>query len=198
MKQQINLYQIEKKKWALDFTFQYMTWSLLAFLGILLIITVIDTVNHISVKGELTELQKEQAGKSKALQTIAGQVPEERTREQLMNEIKKYQTEKQAKEEVLASLAAELNNNKFSAYLDALAAKTISGLWFTKLSFKENGNFIALEGVAVKPEYLPNLITALAKDPAFDGKEFQLFKESLDEKTHQINFVLETKSVSQP
>lgn len=199
MKQQINLYQVEKRKWVLDLTFQYMVWGLLAFLGVLLIITTITTIKHFSSKGELTQLEKEQMGKAKALQTIAGQVPEARTREQLVNEIKKYETEKQTKQEILASLAAEVgHDNGFSAYLEALSNKTISGLWFTKLSFKENGNVISLEGKALKPEYVPNLITGLSKDPAFEGKKFQLFKESLDDKTQRIDFVLETKSVKQP
>lgn len=199
MKQQINLYQVEKRKWAMDLTFQYLVWALLAFLGILLTITVGVSIKHFSAKNELTQLEKEQAGKSKALQTIASQVPEERTREQLMNEIKKYEMEKQAKQEVLDSLAANSgHDNEFSGYLDALATKTISGLWFTKLNFKENGNVILLEGSTTKAEYVPNLITGLSKDPAFGGKKFELFKISQDEKTQQINFVLETKSAKQP
>lgn len=199
MKQQINLYQAEEQKWVWDLTFQYMVWGLLAFFGILFIITVSITVKHFSTKSELTQLEKEQVGKAKVLQTISGQVPEERTREQLMNEIKKYEMEKQAKQEILDSLAANSGHEHgFSGFLDALSTKTLSGLWFTKLSFKEHGNVILLEGSTTKPEYVPNLITGLSKDPAFTGKKFQLFRESLDEKTQQINFVLETKSAKQP
>ncbi|HXH54474.1 MAG TPA: PilN domain-containing protein [Gammaproteobacteria bacterium] len=199
MKQQINLYQVEKRKWVLDLTFQYLVWGGLAFLGILLIITANATFKNFSVKRELTQLQKEQMGKSKALQMIAGQIPEERTREQLVNEIKKYESEKQVKQEILNLLAAKSGRDKgFSSYLEALSAKTLPGLWFTKLSFKENSNVILLEGSATKPEYVPNLITGLSNDSAFSGKNFQLFKASLNEKTEQIDFVLETKSVKQP
>lgn len=199
MKQQINLYQVEKQKWSLDLTFQYLVWGLLAFLSVLFIVTVSATINHFSVKSELTQLEKEQAGKSQALQSIASQMPAERTREQLMNEIKNYQDEKQAKEEILNSLSETVGADKgFSAFLDALSTKTLSGLWFTKFSFKENGKFILLSGSATKPEYVPNLITGLSNDPAFSGKKFQVFKESLNEKTQQIDFVLETKAVTEP
>lgn len=199
MKQQINLYQVEKRKWVLDLSFQYLIRIGAAFLGILFIISLGIAIKHFSVKSELTQLQKEQLAKSKALQNISGQIPEERTREQLVNEIKKYETEKKTKQEILDSLATKSGQDKgFSSYLEALSTKTISGLWFTKLSFKENGNLILLEGSATKPEYVPSLITGLSNDPAFSGKKFQLFKEVLDEKTTQINFVLETKSVSQP
>jgi hypothetical protein len=199
MKQQINLYQVEKHKWVLDLTFQYLIWGGLAFLGVLLIITANATFKNFSVKRELTQLQKEQMGKSKALQMITGQIPEERTREQLANEIKKYETEKQVKQEILNLLAEKNGHDKgFSGYLEALSTKTLPGLWFSKLSFKENGNAIVLEGSATKPEHVPNLITGLRNDPAFSGKIFQLFKASLNEKTEQIDFVLETKSVKQP
>lgn len=199
MKQEINLYQVDKKKWIIDLTFEYLIWGLLGFLGILLIVTLSATFNHFSVKGQLTQLEKEQEGKSKALQTIAGQVPAERTREQLMNDIKKYQDQKQAKQEILNSLAETIGADKgFTGFLDALATKTRLGLWFTKLSFRENGNFISLQGHSLKPEYVPTLITGLSNDPAFSGKKFILFKEALDDKTQQIDFVLETKSAEKP
>lgn len=199
MKQQINLYQVEKRKWVFDLSFQYLVWGILAFLMILLIATAGGTIKHLLTKNELMQLQKEQMGKSKALQTISGQVPEERTREQLVNEIKKYEAEKKAKQEILDSLAASSGQDKgFAGYLEALSTKTILGLWFKKLSFTDNGNAILLEGSAIKPEYVPNLITRLSNDAAFSGKTFQLFKESRDEKTQQIDFVIETKTEKQP
>jgi Tfp pilus assembly protein PilN len=199
MKQKINLYQVEKRKWVLGLTFQYLVWGVLAFLGILFIVTMDITIKHFSVKNALTQLQKEQAGKSKALQSISGQMPEERTREQLVNEIKKYETEKKAKQEILDSLAANSgNDNGFSGYLEVLSLKTRAELWFTKLSFTENGNVILLEGSATKPEYVPNLIIGLSDAPAFAGKKFQLFKELLDEKTQQVDFVIETKMAKKP
>ncbi len=199
MKQVINLYQVDKRKWMIELTFEYLVWGLLGFLGILLIITLSAAINHFSVKGQLTQLEKEQAGKSKTLQTIASQVPAERTREQLMNDIKKYQNQKQEKQEILNALAESVGADKgFTGFLDALSTKTRLGLWFTKLSFKENGNFISLQGSSLKPEYVPTLITGLSNDPAFSGKEFILFKEALDEKTQQIDFVLETKPMEKP
>jgi hypothetical protein len=200
MKQQINLYQVEKQQqWFMTFTFQHMIWLLAAFLGTLLIETLVASIQHILVKRELTQLEKKQTGKSAALQNIIGQVPEERTREQLVNEIKKYETEKQEKQEILNLLSEKIDHGKFfSGYLDALSKETISGLWFTKVRFTENGDAVVLEGKSMKPEYVPNLIGGLSKDPAFDGKVFQVFKAALDDKTQQIDFVLQTKLVEKP
>lgn len=199
MKQQINLYQIEKQKWIFNITFQHLILAGAAFLGILCMITLYEAFHHFSVQDQLAQLQKDQINKTKSLQKIAGQMPEERTREQLINELKKYESEKQIKQEILALLATNsLRNKGFSAYLETLSTKTSAGLWFTKLRFQENGNFILLEGSAVKPEYVPTLITDLGSESAFSGKQFELFKVSRDEKTEKINFVIETKATKQP
>ena len=112
MKQQINLYQVEQRKWILELNFQYLAWGILAFSGILLIVTAGGTIKHLLTKNELTQLQKEHIGKAKALQTISGQVPEERTREQLVNEIKKYEAEKRRSKKFLDSLAASSGQDK--------------------------------------------------------------------------------------
>ncbi len=199
MKQQINLYQIEKQKWIFNITFQYLILVCALFLGILFMITLYEAVHHFSMRDQLTQLQKDQMHKSKALQTIAGQVPEERTREQLVNEIKRYEDEKQAKKEILALLETNsLRNKGFSDYMEALSTKTSLGLWFTKLRFQENDNVILLEGSAVKAEYVPTLITDLGGESVFSGKQFELFKISRDEKTEKINFVIATKAATQP
>lgn len=198
MKQQINLYQVEKQKWVFNITFQYLIWSGIVFLSILFVVTIQAVVNHIAAKSELTQLQKDQINKSKALKTMISQMPEEHTREKLVNELKNYEAEKQVKQGILAALAVSMPKNKgFSTYLEALSTKTRSGLWFTQLSFEEKGNVISLVGSAAKPEFVPNLITDLSNDPAFAGKQFELFKVSLDEKREKVNFVLKTKAAKQ-
>jgi Tfp pilus assembly protein PilN len=194
MNQHINLYQKEKKKWMADFTFQYMVWFFGAFLGLLVIVSAYDVIQYLYAQKALDTLNKEQADKNKKLLAISGQVPEERTREQLLSEIKKYETEKQTKQEIISVLAAQTNQiSGFSEYFDSLSKQVMPGLWLTGFSFKDNGASLSLEGSTLKPEYVPQLITKLSAEPAFKGKTFHLFKISLDEKTKRINFILETK-----
>ena len=199
MKQQINLYQVEKQKWIFNLSFQYLAWGSLVFLLLLLIMTSNGAFKHFSLQRELTQLQKAEKLKSKKLALMTSQIPEEGIVKKLVEELKKYETEKQLKQDILDTLAAKSAENKgFSDYLEALSLKTMPGLWFTKLSFQENGKLILLEGSATNPEYVPNLIMALSSQPGFSGKNFQLFKESFNEKTNQIDFVLETKSAKKP
>jgi len=196
MKQQINLYQKEKKQWALDLTFQYMVWFFGLFFALLLIVSTYDIIQHLSAKKEFDILSKEQAEKNKKLLTISGQMPEEKTRDQLLAEIKKYETEKQTKQEILSVLAAQTNKiSGFSAYFESFSRQAMPGLWLTRFSFKDNGASLSLEGGTLKPEYVPQLITNLGAEAVFKGKTFQLFKIFLDEKTKQIDFVLETSMV---
>jgi len=200
MKQQINLYQIEKKKVSLQFTFQYMLVLLGAFLAVLFVITGVNVFKHVTIKKELTALGKEQMAKSQKLSNIAGQVPEEQTRNQILAEINKYETERKEKEELL-SLLIEAQTRKidgFSGFFESLARGSTDGIWLTHFMFKDGGDYISLEGKALGPESVTKLIAGLSKETVFIGKSFNLFKVSLDEKTRQIDFALETKDYAQP
>lgn len=202
MKQQINLFQVKKEKKKLEFTFQHMLVLFGGFLTVLLLITSVNMYKHLTIKKELTVLSKEQMAKNQKLQVIANQVPEEQTRNQIIAEINKYQSEKQEKEEVLQLLvnAQTKKIDGFSEFFESLArgSSSATGIWLTHFSFKEGGDYLSLEGKALKPDSVTRLITGLSKEDSFKGKSFELFKVSLDEKTRQIDFVLETRNLVQP
>ena len=202
LKQQINLYQVKKEKKKLEFTFQYMLILFGGFLSVLLLITAVNLYKHLTIKKELTVLSKEQLAKNQKLQVIANQVPEEQTRNQIIAEINKYQAEKQEKEEVLQLLinAQVKKIDGFSDFFESLArgVSETSGIWLTHFTFKEGGDYMSLEGKALKPDSVTRFIAGLSKEAPFKGKSFELFKVSLDEKTRQIEFVLETRNYEQP
>lgn len=199
MIQQINLYQIRKPK-EIKFTFDNMLLIVAVFLSFLGIMTTFSAVKYFGATKELTKLTKEQVTKNEKLQLITGQVPKEKTRDEIITEIKSYEAEKQEKQEMLSLLSsAEIAGAKgFARYFETLANNAIQGVWLDRIHFKDNDNSISLEGKALQPEYVTKLIEKLVADPSFQGKAFQLFKLSLDEKAKQVEFILQTKPEPHP
>lgn len=196
MIQKINLYQVEKKRISFAFTFHQASWILgIFFLGLSLI-TVYDLVKHFLIRKELKVLDSEQLAKAKKLQVIAGKVPEERTRNQIMTDIKQYENEKKEKEEIISLLSAEEHSviDELSAYFEAVSRRTIAGIWLTSLQFQNNGDQVTLKGQALSAEYVPEFVAALSLEPKFKGKSFEIFRVILDEDKKKVDFVLQTKA----
>ncbi len=200
MSQQINLYQVEKQKFKIRFEFKEAVVLFSVFFSIIFITTTIDMVKHLTIKKEYSVLDKEQQAKSQKLQVISGQMPEEQTRNDIVAQIKKYQDDKQSKLEILGQLAVAQSgkNINFSDYFVSLAKRAVTGLWLTSFSIKDSGGNLSIEGITLKPDYVPLLISGLSSEAVFSGKTFQLFKISTDDKTNQIGFELETKAVDEP
>jgi len=195
MSQQINLYQVEKKVFKLNFNFKQSLFFAGGFLVILVLMSSVDLIQHFLIKKTYHVLGKEQQSKTAKLQNIAGQIPEEQTRNAIMNEIKLYETQRKEKTDIINLLSSgeDAANNGFARYLEALAKKAVPGLWLTSFSIKGNGETLALSGMADNPEYIPMLIAALSDESVFQGKTFGVFKISTDAKTQAMLFDLETK-----
>jgi len=200
MSQQINLYKLDNNKFPIDFTFQYAFILFAIFGAALLVITTVDMVRHMNIKKEFSILDKEQQKKVEKLQNIAGKIPQEQDREQIVAEIKLYESEKKSKQEILALLETAQSSKipGFSGYLESLAKEAVPGLWFTRFNFKDNGNSLSFYGRTLKPEFVPQLISGLSSESLFRGKMFQSFRISMDEKTGELSFVLETRASEQP
>jgi hypothetical protein len=171
-----------------------------AIFSVLFAITSVDLYKHLTIRKELNILGREQMEKNQKLQAIAGQIPEEQTRNQILSEIKNEENEKKEKEEML-SLLINAQSNKiggFSGYFESLAKGFVDGLWLTDINLRENGDSFSLTGKALRPELVPELIAKLGNEEIFKGKSFQVFKMLLDEKTKQIDFILETRPIQTP
>lgn len=200
MSQIINLYKAEKKVFKLNFNFKQSAYCLGGFLVVIVVVSCVDLAQHFWVKKTYNTLGKEQQFKTEKLQAIAGKMPEEKTRNEIMDEVNLYEAQKKEKTEILNLLSEgeSETNNKFSRYFEALAKKTVPGLWLTNFSIKGNGTALALSGMVSDPEFIPTLISALSEEPVFQGKTFGVFKVSKDEKTHNMIFDLETKRKEEP
>lgn len=200
MKQEINLYQVEKQRFKFRLNFKEASYVFGAFFTVIFLVTAVDLTKHFMIKKEYTTLDKEQQAKSQKLQVIAGNMPQEKTRNQIVNEVKDYQDQNQSKTTILGLLANAISSKStpYSDYLEALARKAVPGLWITNIGIKGNGNDLSIQGKTLSPQYVPLLISRLGGESVFKGKSFEVFKISTDEKTGEISFNLETKASLQP
>jgi hypothetical protein len=200
MKQEINLYQVEKQRFKFRLNFKEASYGFIAFFVVIFLITAVDLMRHFMITKEYSTLDKEQQAKSQKLQVIAGNMPEEKTRNEIVNEVKNYQDQNQSKTTILGLLASATSSKTthYSDYLEALARKAIPGLWLTNIGIRDNGNDLSIEGKTLSPQYVPLLISGLGGESVFKGKTFEVFKISTDEKTGEISFNLETKASLQP
>lgn len=194
MKQSINLFVAEKKGLTSLFTSREVVWILSGFFGILMIITIVNLYKHFNIKKQLNILGKERIEQSQKLQEMAGQIPEEETRNQIIASIRKMETEKKEKQELLDLLqTAQTRKIKgYSGFFDALARENVPGLWLTSFGFKEGGDIVYLKGESLKAEYVPEMIKKLSQEPVFQGKTFELFDLTMNEKTKRFEFTLQT------
>lgn len=194
MAQQINLYQKEilQKEQLLDF--KQSLRILYILLGVLLLATVVEIVRHFSMQNEVKNLEQVKATYNKELKKTQKGVVIKMSREQMLKQIQILEEQKVLHQNMVEELKKIKISGMggFSKFLTALAEQTTTGVWFTHFVFRNPGNYIALEGKVQKPELLPNLIDNLSKEPVFEGQTFQVFKLSVDEKTKEINFILQT------
>lgn len=194
--QQINLYQPEIKKEEDQFSFSQMTRYWLWLLIGLVLLTFIETYRHYSSQAELKKLAKVKEEVNKQLSLTAKEAAITGSKEELQKEIESLQ-KKQALENAMIEKLKQVETGAgtgFSKYLNALSEQTVIGVWLTGFSLKDRGQVVTLEGRATAPVLVPQMIANLSQEDVFKGKTFQVFKLSIDEKTSEVNFVLQGKS----
>lgn len=195
MLQQINLYRPEKKKKEFDLRFEQLVSVFQIYLLGLGLLTAYDSYVYYSDKQQAEALTKLHSERAKQLESISKKVPKEQTRQQIINKIEQFQREIQGKERIysMLALAQKSRISGYASYLESLAKLTVQGLWLTEFVFKNNGQYMLLEGKAVEPNLVPELITSLSASKDFSGKTFEVFKLNLDEESKHVEFILETK-----
>lgn len=194
MKQQINLYQLDRKKPGMVLSFMQMLQIVGILAAVLFMMTLYKGYDYFHKKKLLTELEKKQNEVNKQLVITSGKVTAPQTREEILTEIKQLQEQVTINEEILFTLV-KLQSGRtlgFSRYLKALAEQTQPGVWLVNFAFQEGGEFITLKGNALKAAEVPKFLEGLGSEPVFAGKSFQVFKVATDEKTQHLHFILET------
>lgn len=196
MNQQINLYQIEKKKPDNRVTFSQVSMGFLGYVAFLVLMALSSVYGCMVTKIEVSKLEKMQTQKQKILASMLDNVDKQKANEKVLVDLKEREAKNSIKKNLLNTLSLPDNKKviKYSDYFEAVARRKIEDLWITKVLIKKEGSYLLIEGGCLRPSAIMQFITTLKMEPAFSGKIFQLFSVSFDEKANKTSFSLETGS----
>ncbi len=141
--------------------------------------------------------------RNRTLQNLIGQMEQQHSSQFSLSvdtplldaQLEQLQQQNQTQQQLLAYLSHHHFGNKsgFSAMLEDLANYRIEGVWLTDFSFTHGGQFLTIQGYALRSDLVPRYIDNLAKATSFKGKAFTLFKMSQpDNAQHHYQFSLRT------
>ncbi len=194
MKQQINLYKVEKREVDARINFEQVRIGFWVCFCFLFLMTTHNFYGFIMDKADLYKLEQVKVAQQKDLDSMMGLVEKQKASDKIIAELQAYHDKNTEKEALLKNLSTSENTKviAYSNYLESLAKKTIPGLWVDKLVIKDSGNYLFLVGECLSPELVTQFIASLSSEPAFSGKTFSVFAMSMDEKTKKITFGVET------
>ncbi len=195
MKQQINLYKVEKREVDTRINFEQVRMGFWVCFGFLFLMTTHNLYGFIMDKADLYKLEQVQLAQKKDLGSMMDLVEKQKASDKIIAELQSYHDKNTDKEALLKNLSLSENAKiiAYSNYLESLAKKTIPGLWVDKLIVKDSGNYLFLVGECLSPELVTQFIAGLSSEVAFSGKTFAVFAMSMDEKTKKFTFGVETK-----
>jgi hypothetical protein len=172
MKQQINLYKVEKRAADTRIKFEQVRMIFLICSVAAFLITTYNFYGLMMDKSDLYKLEKIQATQKKDLSSMMILVEKQKANDNAVAELQSYYYKNADKEALLRNLSSSENTKiiSYSNYLESLAKKTIPGLWINKLIVKDNGNYLFLVGECLSPELITQFIAGLSSEVAFSGK----------------------------
>ncbi len=108
------------------------------------------------------------------LATLSGQLPESDATENIQKEVSKL-TEDIDKKAGLLKIA-ERANKTFSDYMQALAIRTLPGVWLKQISIDQKSGDITLLGRTLNSDLVPLFLAELGKESVFSNIEFKQLK----------------------
>ena len=195
MKQQINLYKVEKREVDTRINFEQVRIGFWVCFGFLFLMTTHNLYGFIMDKADIYKLEKIKSAQQKDLDSMMELVEKQKASEKIIDELQSYHDKNIDKEALLKNLSISENTKiiAYSNYFESLAKKTIPGLWVDRLIVKDSGSYLFLVGECLSPELVTQFIASLSSESAFSGKTFAVFAMSMDEKTKKFTFGVETK-----
>lgn len=192
MNQQINLYQIEELPEPVILTFMHMLQSTVIFIFILLLVTGYKFISCYHYQTEFSSLKDRKNSLSVELEKAQSSIPVKEEKEKLIQQISMLETAAIQMKKMQATLnQLQYNDTKgFSKYLVALAKYNVAELWLTSFKLSSGGAVIKLGGKTTNAENVPKLLQKLGRDPAFEGKTFEVFKIYTEDKEKLIKFTI--------
>jgi Tfp pilus assembly protein PilN len=131
------------------------------------------------------------------IENLKKQQPAKAKNELLQKEIARVSKELEQRKRIQQILGTrQFGNDKgFSPYLEALARQHVNGAWLTRISIKNGGALLSLEGKTLASEYVPVYLQKLAMEQTLAGSSFnsmELQRPKEVEDMGQILFKLST------
>lgn len=82
----------------------------------------------------------------------------------------------------------------FSPIFKALATQHVQGTWYTEIFMQNNGQYLTLKGVAVKPVLIPAIFESLDKASLFEGKSFDTVAIQANTQNASIDFSISSQN----
>lgn len=199
MSQQINLYQpIFRRQKALLSATALVQICILLVIGLSLIYSIAWwRVNHSEkLVGQLeTEQEQYLANIAKLDQAI----PLRKQNKLLADQAERLKAEKIAKHEIIATLHEQTNEDgyQFSELMGGLGRQRVQGLWLKRITISRGGHHIDLNGSALNPTLIPQLLQQLKREETFAGRVFHhLSVNRAEQESKHIDFSLQTIQVT--
>lgn len=175
MNQQINLYHPIFRKEQKKFSAQTMLQAsaVVAIAVVLLVAANLWQLRQLRAAVAAADAELSATTKQvEALAKLAGRsadpqlLAEQRKLEQVWNTIQL----------VRGNAATGAKSGGYSEYFRGLARQYRPGLWLTGITVADGGNELVLQGRTPTPDAVPAYIERLAREPAFAGKQFDVFE----------------------
>ncbi len=145
-------------------------------------------------RSELARLGAEQSELEARVARVEAELRQRAASGVLDREAERLQQELAAKRAVLAVLSSDQAGNRqgFSAHLEGLARRPVTGLWLTGITIGAGGARLGLEGSVLEADLLPRFLEAIGREPTFAGHEFQTLRMLREEGGRRLDFAVRT------
>lgn len=148
-----------------------------------------------ALAGEHARLEQQREVITRRLNEFATQFQQKGRDAALEEEVQALTRERDRKVQALAALSRrDLGNVRgFSPYFVGLARQRLNGLWLTRIEVSGSGARLALQGVTLSEELIPQYLRKLGAEPVFAGTQFEHTSlERVHPDGNQLRFELRT------
>jgi hypothetical protein len=149
-----------------------------------------------ALASEQARLEAQRQTITNRLNELAGQFEGRGRKKALDADVARLTQERNRKQQALAALSQrELGNTQgFSPHFAGLARQRLNGLWLTRIEVAGSGQQIALEGVTLSEELIPQYLQKLGGEQVFAGTAFAEARlERKQDGANQLEFALRTQ-----
>lgn len=174
MSQQINLYNpaFERRRDLLSLPGAVFAWG--GALGLVIVVMLGLTLRSSNLDHELAQTAAERDAAQADMTRLAGQLAARKANPDLAAEVQRMEAALASRKEAMSTLQDGVigDTRGFSAHLTAFARQAFSGLWLTGLTVTNAGQYVVLEGRAMRPDLVPNYLRRLNREEVMRGHAF--------------------------